>query len=103
LICVTGLGLLVAADHFTQKDWEAINKGKGDAFMIIGATLYGFSASLSQSTALPVELANSESSQPMQLRNFSYADDRSMRSWASLACGARSSVAFRPLSSNTTK
>jgi solute carrier family 35 protein F1/2 len=47
LICVAGLGLLVAADHLTSKDWTAVNKGKGDAFMILGATLYGFSASLS--------------------------------------------------------
>jgi solute carrier family 35, member F1/2 len=44
LICVAGLGLLVASDQITNKDWTAINKGKGDAFMILGATLYGFSA-----------------------------------------------------------
>jgi len=43
LICVLGLGLLVGADQLTNKDWEAVNKGKGDAFMIVGATLYGFS------------------------------------------------------------
>jgi Solute carrier family 35 len=45
LICVAGLGLLVASDQLTNKDWAAVNKGKGDAFMILGATLYGFSAS----------------------------------------------------------
>ena len=45
MICVAGLGLLVGADQLTNKDWQAINKGKGDAFMILGATLYGFSAS----------------------------------------------------------
>jgi solute carrier family 35 protein F1/2 len=45
LICIAGLGLLVGADQLTNKDWEAVNKGKGDAFMILGATLYGFSAS----------------------------------------------------------
>jgi len=44
MICVAGLGLLVAADQITDKDWPALNKGKGDAFMIVGATLYGFSA-----------------------------------------------------------
>ena len=44
VICVAGLGLLVGADQLTNKDWQAINKGKGDAFMILGATLYGFSA-----------------------------------------------------------
>lgn len=42
LICIAGLGLLVTADQLTNKDWQAINKGKGDAFMILGATLYGF-------------------------------------------------------------
>ena len=45
MICVTGLGLLVASDQLTNKDWAAPNKGKGDAFMILGATLYGFSTS----------------------------------------------------------
>ena len=45
LICIGGLGLLVTADQLTGKDWEAVNKGKGDAFMILGATLYGFSTS----------------------------------------------------------
>jgi solute carrier family 35 protein F1/2 len=41
-ICIAGLGLLVASDELTQKSWEAISKGKGDAFMVAGATLYGF-------------------------------------------------------------
>lgn len=41
---MAGLGLLVASDQLTNKDWAAPNKGKGDAFMILGATLYGFSA-----------------------------------------------------------
>ncbi|KAH8983157.1 DUF914-domain-containing protein, partial [Lactarius hatsudake] len=42
MICVAGLGLLVGADQLTDKDWPALSKGKGDAFMIVGATLYGF-------------------------------------------------------------
>jgi len=42
---VLGLGLLVGADRLTNKDWRAVDKGKGDAFMIVGATLYGFSES----------------------------------------------------------
>ncbi|KAM6502213.1 DUF914 domain membrane protein [Amanita muscaria] len=42
LICIGGLGMLVASDVITGKNWEAISKGKGDAFMIAGATLYGF-------------------------------------------------------------
>lgn len=43
LICVAGLGLLVASDELTGKDWKALDRGKGDGFMIAGATLYGFS------------------------------------------------------------
>ncbi|KAI0051006.1 DUF914-domain-containing protein [Auriscalpium vulgare] len=42
LICIGGLGLLVASDQITDKDYPALSKGKGDAFMIIGASLYGF-------------------------------------------------------------
>ncbi|KIK11724.1 hypothetical protein PISMIDRAFT_122236 [Pisolithus microcarpus 441] len=42
LICVGGLGMLLASDMLTDKNYPALNKGKGDAFMIIGATLYGF-------------------------------------------------------------
>jgi len=42
LICVAGLGMLVSSDFLTDKNYPALNKGKGDAFMIVGATLYGF-------------------------------------------------------------
>ncbi|KAJ2925918.1 hypothetical protein H1R20_g11170, partial [Candolleomyces eurysporus] len=42
-ICIGGLGLLVGADQITNKGWDPIARGKGDAFMIAGATLYGFS------------------------------------------------------------
>ena len=42
LICVGGLGMLVVSDVITDKSWEAIARGKGDAFMVAGATLYGF-------------------------------------------------------------
>jgi solute carrier family 35 protein F1/2 len=38
---VAGLGLLVASDHLTDKDYPALNMGKGDAYMVVGATLYG--------------------------------------------------------------
>jgi solute carrier family 35 protein F1/2 len=41
-ICVVGLGLLVASDELTKKDWHAVSRVKGDLFMIAGATLYGF-------------------------------------------------------------
>jgi len=43
LICVGGLGMLVGSDHLTDKNWQAVNKVKGDLFMIAGSTLYGFS------------------------------------------------------------
>ena len=35
--------MLVSSDFLTDKNSPALNKGKGDAFMIVGATLYGFS------------------------------------------------------------
>ena len=35
--------MLVASDMLTDKNDQASDKGKGDAFMIVGATLYGFS------------------------------------------------------------
>ncbi|KAK7686366.1 hypothetical protein QCA50_010590 [Cerrena zonata] len=41
-ICVGGLGMLVGSDKLTEKDWPALNRAKGDIFMIVGATLYGF-------------------------------------------------------------
>jgi solute carrier family 35 protein F1/2 len=43
IICVGGMGMVVGADQITQKGWEAISKGKGDGFMLAGATLYGIS------------------------------------------------------------
>ena len=46
LVCVGGLGMLVASDMLTDKNYPALSRGKGDAFMIIGATLYGFSTFL---------------------------------------------------------
>ncbi|GJJ11097.1 hypothetical protein Clacol_005328 [Clathrus columnatus] len=41
-VCIGGLGMLVASDKLTQKDYPAVDLVKGDIFMIIGATLYGF-------------------------------------------------------------
>lgn len=34
--------MLVASDHITDKDYPAVSRVKGDIFMIVGATLYGF-------------------------------------------------------------
>ncbi|KAG9017167.1 hypothetical protein FRB90_001519 [Tulasnella sp. 427] len=42
-IAMTGLGLQVLSDHNTEKDYPAVNMVKGDIFMLVGATLYGFS------------------------------------------------------------
>ncbi|KAK7061087.1 hypothetical protein VNI00_000822 [Paramarasmius palmivorus] len=43
-ICIAGLALLMASDIITDtKTWEAASRGKGNGFMIAGATLYGFS------------------------------------------------------------
>ena len=42
-ICVGGLGMLVASDEITDKDWPALSRAKGDVFMLVGASLYGFS------------------------------------------------------------
>ena len=43
VICVGGLGMLVASDQITDKDWPALSRAKGDVFMLVGASLYGFS------------------------------------------------------------
>ncbi|KDQ61768.1 hypothetical protein JAAARDRAFT_123276 [Jaapia argillacea MUCL 33604] len=41
-VCISGLAMLVGSDHLTDKDYPALNMAKGDIFMIVGATLYGF-------------------------------------------------------------
>jgi len=41
-VCIGGLVMLFASDLITKKNYKALNKGKGDGFMILGATLYGF-------------------------------------------------------------
>ncbi|KAI0793912.1 DUF914-domain-containing protein [Fomes fomentarius] len=41
-ICVGGLGMLVASDQITGKDWDPASRVKGDIFMLVGASLYGF-------------------------------------------------------------
>jgi solute carrier family 35, member F1/2 len=45
VISIGGLGMLVASDYITDKDYPAVSKVKGDIFMLIGATLYGISNS----------------------------------------------------------
>jgi hypothetical protein len=57
VICVGGLGLLVVSDFVTDKNYPALNKGKGDGFMIAGATLYGFSASFRSCRRLRLTVA----------------------------------------------
>jgi Solute carrier family 35 len=46
LVCIGGLGMLVASDKLTAKDFPAASLVKGDIFMIVGASLYGFSVYL---------------------------------------------------------
>ncbi|KAI0821548.1 hypothetical protein BC629DRAFT_1461872 [Irpex lacteus] len=41
-VCIGGLGMLVASDEITDKDYPATSRAKGDVFMLVGATLYGF-------------------------------------------------------------
>jgi len=36
-----GLGMLVASDVFSGNDGHAENRGKGDAFMLMAATIFG--------------------------------------------------------------
>ena len=42
--------MLVASDELTDKDWPALSRAKGDVFMLVGASLYGFSEFCSQCT-----------------------------------------------------
>jgi len=41
-ISMTGLALQVVSDHNTNKDYPAVNMVRGDIFMLVGATFYGF-------------------------------------------------------------
>lgn len=43
LVCIAGLGMTVASDHITEKDYPAKNMLLGDIYMVLGASLYGFS------------------------------------------------------------
>lgn len=44
LVCIGGMGLLIASDHITGSNGgEARNQLKGDLFALAGATLYGLS------------------------------------------------------------
>ncbi|KAI9248072.1 solute carrier family 35 member SLC35F1/F2/F6 [Sporodiniella umbellata] len=42
-IALCGLGMLVASDVITGKNYGAVDAVKGDLFCLLGATLYGFS------------------------------------------------------------
>ena len=46
--------MLVASDELTDKDWPAMNRAKGDVFMLVGATLYGFSTCDTSHLPLPL-------------------------------------------------
>lgn len=78
LVCIGGLGMLVGSDHLTDKNYPALNKAKGDVFMIAGATLYGFSTSL-----IPRTIARENCAEPafqrMPRKNSSSGGPRSMK------------------------
>lgn len=76
LVCVGGLGMLVSSDMLTDKNYPALSKGKGDAFMIVGATLYGFSKLRSLSSDMSLITVRS---QPTQRRSFLLERDPSTR------------------------
>jgi solute carrier family 35, member F1/2 len=40
-IAIAGMGMQVASDQITDKDWKAVSKVKGDIFMLVAASLYG--------------------------------------------------------------
>lgn len=44
LVCIGGLGILLASDHITNTNqYDGSNALKGDLFALLGATFYGFS------------------------------------------------------------
>jgi len=79
LICISGLGLLVASDQLTHKDWQALDRAKGDGFMIAGATLYGFSEPTPSSPTCGEKKTLLTLQQLTQLKNSSYASARFTR------------------------
>lgn len=100
VICVGGLGMLVASDELTDKDWPALSRAKGDVFMLVGATLYGFSTS---TYTLPsMHQSDTISPQPTRRRSSSSVARRCTRSSASSVCGERSLTVSKPPASSTT-
>lgn len=98
LICIGGLGMLVGSDHLTDKSWTAIARGKGDAFMIAGATLYGFSASTSFWTRHHLHsLLMFLRPQRTPPKSSSSEDDLSTKSLANSECGDSSYVEHKLL------
>jgi len=49
LICIGGLGMLVGSDHISKNQGDAaVDMTKGDLFMILGSTFYGFTNALEE-------------------------------------------------------
>ena len=101
-ICVGGLGMLVASDEITDKDWPALSRAKGDVLMLVGASLYGFS----ECAAAPRARCGPRTdvmrrAQRTRPRSSSSGGRRCTRSSASSGCGASSSTASRPRASST--
>jgi hypothetical protein len=76
--------MLVGSDMITDKNFPAISKGKGDAFMIVGATLYGIC--MQPLLYRNYFTAYNIVSQPMLLRSFLLEDLRFMKYFSVTSC-----------------
>lgn len=86
LTCIGGLGLLVTCDLLTGKNWRAVDKGKGDAFMIAAGTLYGFSTSstyMSTPTVLSYNLHSGNATEEIFVRIRPLHEVRLIYAWSS--------------------
>ena len=106
-VCVAGLGLLVASDELTKKDYTPVSRAKGDCFIIAAATIYGFSeysTFFPGSLIISNKLANATEEffvrkRPLYEASQSISDLKKMksnlsRSLANLGCGAFCSMAY---------
>lgn len=93
-ICIGGLGMLVASDEITDKSWEALARGKGDGFMVAGATLYGISElpflSFVPTTSTNLSSSTANASEEFFVRKRPlYEVVGQLGMWGFLICGAQ--------------
>ena len=90
--------MLVASDQITDKDWPALSRAKGDAFMIVGATLYGISMSTHYFLIVTAtDYIFVTTLKRMQRKSSSLENLPFMRSLVNSACGVPSSTEFKLL------